>query len=211
MIDYDKYDNIIFDFDGVVVDSNFIKEKCISKASKKYCNINYHERFVEYFTKHNGIPREIKLNEFFDSNESIKILEDYNICLSKKQKYVKLTNSLQIFIKLLEYYKKKLYILSGGTQTEVKEILKSKKLDKAFLKIMGGPKTKEENINNSNIDGKTLFIGDSIKDYEIANIYGYDFIFMYGYSQLKEWREFFKEKQILMSIRDFSVLTNCKC
>ena len=45
MINYSKYDNIIFDFDGVVVNSNFIKEKCIFEASKNFCEKDYHENW----------------------------------------------------------------------------------------------------------------------------------------------------------------------
>lgn len=211
MINYSDYENIIFDFDGVVVDSNSIKKKCIYNASKEYCDKEYHEKFVAYFTKNNGIPREIKINNFFDGKEALVVLEDYNNYLKKQLKEVNLTNGFQSFINLLNFYQKKLFVLSGGTQSEVVNILRSKELDKEFIKVMGGPKTKEENLNETNLIGKTLFIGDSLKDYEVANKYGFDFIFMYSYTQFEDWKDFFKDKDILMSIKDFTVLTNCKC
>ena len=36
MIDFNKYRNIIFDFDGVILDTNTLKEKNIEKTIKKY-------------------------------------------------------------------------------------------------------------------------------------------------------------------------------
>lgn len=208
MINYSEYENIIFDFDGVIVNSNLIKQKCIHNASKDFCTKEYHDQFIEYFIKNNGIPREIKINKFFNDNESIKIINNYNNCLSKQSKKIKLTNGFKSYINLLSFYHKKLFVLSGGDQEEVFKILQFKELDSLFLKIMGGPKTKEKNIEENPIIGKTLFIGDSLKDYEIANQYGYDFIFLSGYTQFKEWKEFFKDKNILMCIKDFSLLSD---
>ena len=75
MVDYGKYRNIIFDFDGVVVDSNFIKSECIYLASLKYCNSDYHTDFVNFFTHNNGVPREIKISKYFDIETSNKILK----------------------------------------------------------------------------------------------------------------------------------------
>jgi len=207
MINYSNYENIIFDFDGVIVDSNFIKEKCIFDASKSFCKNDLHLRFVEYFVKNNGIPREIKINKFFSKVDATKILEKYNINLSKQLNEINTTNGFESYISFLQLNEKKLYVLSGGTQAEVLMVLKQKSIESFFLKVMGGPKTKEENINESFIDGKTIFIGDSLKDYQVAEKYGYDFIFMYGYTQFKEWKEFFKDKNILMSINDFTTLT----
>jgi phosphoglycolate phosphatase-like HAD superfamily hydrolase len=206
MINFSKYDNIIFDFDGVIVDSNFIKEKCIFQASKDYAQKDYHNNFIEYFIKNNGVPREIKIDNFFSKEQSIQILKKYNNCLSSKLKEINVTNEFLSFINLLKFYNKKLFVLSGATREEVLNIIRNKGLDKKFIKIMGGPKTKEENLETTVLTGKTLFIGDSKKDYEVSKQYNFDFIFMYGYSQFKEWKEFFKDKNILMSIKDLSVL-----
>ena len=48
MVDYGKYRNIIFDFDGVV--DSIIKSECIYLASLKYCNSDYHTDFVNFYT-----------------------------------------------------------------------------------------------------------------------------------------------------------------
>lgn len=207
MINYSKYDNIIFDFDGVVVNSNFIKEKCIFEASKNFCEKDYHEKFIEYFTKHNGVPREGKINRFYSAKDSEQILKKYNDILSEKLNEVELTKDLKRYLEILKLKNLKLFILSGGNQKEVFNILQSKGLENEFVKIMGGPKTKEQNLDECSLSGKSIFIGDSLKDYEVSYKYGLDFIFMYGYTQFNTWEEFFRDKSILMSFKDFSVLT----
>ena len=207
MINYFKYQNVIFDFDGVVVDSNFLKEDCISKASKNYIDKKNHKEFISYFTRHNGVPRERKINKYFSPEDSKKVLKKYNKYLSERLKEVELTKDFNSYIYNLKSINLNLFILSGGAQKEVYEIMQSKGLESEFVMIMGGPKTKEQNLDELSLLGKSLFIGDSLKDYEVSDRYGLDFIFMYGYSQFKNWKEFFMDKNILMSIKDFSVIT----
>ena len=72
---------------------------------------------------------------------------------------------------------------------------------------MGGPKTKEENLEATKLIGETLFIGDSVKDYEVAINYGFDFIFVYGYT-IRYLAKFFNDKNILLSIKNFDDLVN---
>ena len=70
---------IFIDFDGVVCDTNTLKERNISEAYK-YVFGNYNKKFVEFFTKNNGIPRELKLNCYFNSDViENKILKKYSI------------------------------------------------------------------------------------------------------------------------------------
>ncbi len=211
MIKYDLYHNIIFDFDGVIVDSNSIKKRCIESASEKVCEPQKQYNFVEYFVQNNGIPREHKINLFFQGQDALTILSQYNECLKSMFDQINLTNGILEFLELLKFYKRDMYVLSGGDKKEVENLINKLISTNMFVSTMGGPKTKEENLESLFLNGKTLFIGDSKKDYEIAEQYGFDFIFIYGYTQFDKWKDFFKNKDILMSIRDFSVLTNCKC
>ncbi len=204
MIDYSKYSNIIFDFDGVIVDSNFIKEECISKASQNFCNKVLHEKFVKYFIANNGIPRQIKIKKFFNIQDSEKILLEYERFLQNQIETINLTKGAKSFLNKL-YPQQTLYMLSGGTGNEIKQILLQYKLRDIFYLIMSGPKTKEENLQNIILKGNTLFIGDSKTDYEVAIKYNFDFIFMYGYTQFKEWKSFFHDKKIKI-IKDLEEL-----
>lgn len=212
MLDLNKYKNIILDFDGVIVDSNTVKKKSIQKAAKHFLDEEKLMEFVNYFTAHNGVPREYKIRKYFTDDTTYRnVLSEYTKDLSNQLKEIKFTKNFEVFLKKLEFYKLPIYILSGGDEKEIQLFLQNKNIFNSFKKVMSGPLTKYENVDNLNFIGKTLYIGDSKIDYEVGEKYQFDFIFMYGYTQFKEWKSFFNDKDIFMSIKDFSALTNCKC
>ena len=68
---------IFIDFDGVICDTNTLKEKNIKEAYK-YVFGEYNIDFVQFFTKNNGVPRELKLKQYFNSPTlEEKILKKY--------------------------------------------------------------------------------------------------------------------------------------
>ena len=52
---------------------------------------------------------------------------------------------------------------------------------------------------------KVLFIGDSKFDHEVAAHYGFDFIFMYGYTEFKEWESYCNDRHI-RTVKDLGQL-----
>lgn len=209
MIHISKYKNIILDFDGVIVDSNTIKKDAIYNSVQEYTTKNKSIEFVKYFTQNNGIPREIKISSYFDDKVAKAILLKYNEILKKELKNLKFTKGFECFLNSLNLNP---YILSGGDKEEIITFLQEKNLFDKFKAIMGSPLTKYENIDNSDIKGKTLYIGDSKIDYEIAIHYNYDFIFMFGYTQFSDWLDFFKTKINIKLIKNFEELNmEIKC
>lgn len=212
MLNLSRYNHVILDFDGVVIDSNFIKEKAISKVANNFLDKILAVEFIEYFTKNNGIPREIKIDKFFANIDiSQNVLNQYNEILKTELIKACFTKNFELFLKKLHFYEFYPYILSGGDRIEIKNILENKNMISDFSEILGGPLTKYENLDNLNLKGNILYIGDSKIDYEVAKKYNYDFIFMYGYSQFQNWREFFKNKKEVIIIKDFETLTNSYC
>lgn len=201
----EKYQNIILDCDGVILDSNSIKEKNIFEASKRFTNANIASNFSKYFVSNNGAPRMEKISSYFkDSDLAYKILGFYNNLNEESLKKASLSECAKSF---LEYTKDKpIYVVSGGDELELHDVLKSKKIFHYFKGVCGAPKTKIENIQCLNLEGQSLFIGDSKLDYEVAKYYGFDFVFMSQYTQFKEWREFFEEKDKLLIIKNFCEL-----
>ncbi len=205
-LDIENYSNIIFDFDGVVMDTNSVKYENIKKSVKKYCDKVKAKEVIEYFTTNSGIPREIKINRFFDQKTSTLILEDYNLLNSQTLSKVPLTEGFRTFLTLINSYKINVFILSGGDQKEIEALLRQKGIIEKFDLIMSGPKTKQENLNIHKTREKSLYIGDSKVDYEIAKQFNFDFIFVYEYSQFYQWKEFFKDKEEVLIIKNIASL-----
>jgi len=59
-----RYNTIIFDFDGVVLDSNNIKRDAIKEAVNGVLKEKDVGEFVDYFIRYNGIPRRDKVEKF---------------------------------------------------------------------------------------------------------------------------------------------------
>ncbi len=55
---------LIFDFDGVILDSVKIKEKAFKKIVNKY-GLTVSEKFMKYHNKNLGISRELKFEYFY--------------------------------------------------------------------------------------------------------------------------------------------------
>lgn len=208
MMIFSKYNNIIFDFDGVIADSNPHKKKCIQAAAKDFCDIDFLKKFVDYYISNNGVPREIKINKFFNYTDSKEILGKYNACLTNTLHTMQLTPKVDMFIDTMQQSGKNLYILSGGAREELSTILERYNMNGSFREVMTGPKTKDENLSQMNLSSESLFIGDSQIDYEVSVRYGLGFIFMYGYTQFENWRNFFSNKSVVLIVKNFEDIIN---
>lgn len=193
--DLRKYNNVIFDCDGVILDSNKIKENNIHSVSSLYINENILKEFLEFFNSNAGIPREIKIKIYIQDKTIIKrILKEYNILNLKSLKEANIVEGFEKFILSLENFRGNKYVVSGSDQNELLEVLRHKNIDKYFKKILGGPNTKHKNIRKLKINSKTLYFGDSKIDYEVCVYNGFDFVFVKGYTNRDI--EFDKKSQI---------------
>ncbi len=187
--------SLIFDCDGVIFDSNQLKVQAFRNTLNEY-PVELVDRFITYHKKHGGISRYVKFKYFLDV---ILEIPDEAYLLDKWLSYFG-NNCLELYMKaqltegcldvLNRYYGlKNLYIASGSDQEELRQIFKNRKIYKFFKYIYGSPKTKEECIDiitNIEIHNEFIFIGDSLIDYEVAQKYDLDFIFVHKYSDDKD-------------------------
>ena len=76
--------NLFIDFDGVIVDSNLIKEKLISQRINFIENENeINDCAIDYFNKNAGIDRIKKLVKFYERTIVEKIVANYSKTLER--------------------------------------------------------------------------------------------------------------------------------
>lgn len=207
--DLNYIDNLISDCDGVILDSNFLKEKNIFEATLAYTDADTAHAFSKYFTDNNGLPRANKIKAYFGNTAlSQKILLCYNRLNRQSLLQAPFAFGLEEFLDKTDGLFKR-YVLSGGDESELQFIFLQKGIHHRFEKIMGAPKTKYEHLSELNSRGKTLYIGDSKLDYEVTCQFQFDFIFMSGYTQFTEWRSFFSGQSQIKVITNLSELCTC--
>jgi 3-deoxy-manno-octulosonate cytidylyltransferase (CMP-KDO synthetase) len=175
-----KYDAIIFDFDGVLVDSESIKRESLQKlyppeirqhitleegGKSRYEKISfYHKKYL----KQSLTPEEV--NTLAEQYKSLVFQPIIDAPLIKE------TNAL------LELNDIEFYMVSGTPTNELNEILSKKGLIDKFKKIYGGEFEKNETIraiaSSINTD-KVLYIGDQKSDETASKQAGVSF-FGYG-------------------------------
>lgn len=207
------FDIIIFDCDGVILDSNKLKSDAFYLASKKYGEENA-KKLVQLNHSLGGVNRHKKFKIFF---EEIMNMENYeleyeDICTEFSKLVRQSYNNCdftQGFLDCIESLPKniKKYVVSGGAQDELREVFDYKKISKFFDGIYGGPTDKIEIITKLNFSNnhKVLFIGDGLKDWETADHFGFDFIFMSRYSEFKNYKEVIPSQKLneIFDLRDF--------
>jgi HAD superfamily hydrolase (TIGR01549 family) len=186
-----SYSDIIWDFDGVILDSDSIREYGFRESLKKFPEDQV-ELLIEYHKKNGGLSRYNKFRFFFEKILHKKISENDIICLANtfsKIMLKKLTNK-KLLIKdslnfiISNYKTKKMYIASGSDNNELIYLCKELGIFNFFYSIHGSPEHKNNIVKNilkqnQSINKNFVLIGDSINDFEAAKANNIDF---YGYN-----------------------------
>lgn len=169
---------IIFDFDGVILESVDIKTKAFLKVYQEYPE--HAEEITQYHLQNGGVSRYKKFVHISNNILGIpiddnKIEELAKVFSDNVAEQILMCPFVYGALEFLSTYSKatKLYIASGTPQEELRLIVEKRGLAQYFQGVYGTPRTKveilkyildKENIRNQ----ETVFIGDSITDFEGA-------------------------------------------
>jgi phosphoglycolate phosphatase-like HAD superfamily hydrolase len=199
-MNFSKYKTLIFDCDGVLLDSNFKKSEAYRMAALDYGATDLQaDRLVKHHIENTGISRYVKFEYFLKEIMCQKFLKkNFEFLIKALNKHV-----LNVLIdcevaeglgKLREKTRNQNWmVMSGGDQNEVRNILQEKKIDHYFnYGIYGSPDSKKDIVSQHQKSNKNfnpaLFFGDSLYDIKIAKEFDLDFIFMYGWTDYKNWK-----------------------
>jgi phosphoglycolate phosphatase-like HAD superfamily hydrolase len=199
-----KYDNVIFDCDGVILNSNDIKTNVFRKISSPFGRC-ISSNFVKYHIENQGVSRYVKIKHLvstLDEKKELKTpLEEGLIKLFSDEVKGSLLGA-EVAPDLLKLRVRATgqnwFVVSGGDQDELRYVFSKKGIGDYFNKgIYGSPRTKYDLIDylkeRGLLKGKTIFIGDSELDYKVSKKFKFDFIFLYQWTDFKDWKKFFKK------------------
>ena len=193
----DLYDVIIFDCDGVILDSNKLKSEAFATALLDE-PAELVEKFIKYHKFNGGISRYIKFEHYF---KTIKRLNEYSeelqlalknyahICSEELNKSEEIPG-VRKFLELLKSKNIPCFVSTGGDTKEVTDAFEYKGLRSFFKTIYGNENTKDWHLSEIKStlskSSRLLFIGDSKKDFDVASKFNCDFVYI---SCVSEWVE----------------------
>lgn len=210
-----QYCTLIFDCDGVVLNSNHVKTNAFYKAALPYGE-DAANTFVKYHTENGGVSRYRKFEYFLDA--IVPNLEGPGLDELLELYAAEVVDGLltcDVAEGLDELRKQtpgsRWLIVSGGDQDELRQVFEKRGLASLFDGgIFGSPTPKKDILDrelaNGNIQQHALFIGDSKYDYESAKHAGLEFVFLSGWSEVESWQSWADSLgiSVLKSIDDLS-------
>jgi phosphoglycolate phosphatase-like HAD superfamily hydrolase len=171
-------DSVIFDVDGVLVDSIGIKGDCFIEAFRG--NTTNEEAVREFHETHGGMNRKEKIRRILKdvldmkpaSELEAEIEAKFASCLAGRMSSVELMPSASYTLEHL-HDGMSLFAVSAMPAGELSTVLRQKSISKYFRKSLGYPPAKDVGIASLlqefdlNAD-RTLVVGDSVSDYEAA-------------------------------------------
>lgn len=197
MEEFKNIRNILWDFDGVILDSMDVRGKGFREVLSEYSKQEV-EELLSYHKKNGGLSRYIKFRYFFKEIRH-KDVED-QVVLKFARKYSEimrkeLTSSERLINEVTEFIKKnhknyRMHIVSGSDGEELRYLCDELDLTSFFISIEGSPTTKPVLVEGiiekySYSREKTCLIGDSINDYDAAKANSIEF-FAYNNDHLKK-------------------------
>ena len=199
--------NILWDFDGVILDSMKIRTDGFIHIFSDYAPYLI-DKLIDFHLTNGGWSRYVKIRYFYE-----EILDK---CISESEVEAKAQEySNYVFEKLTDpdllikdtlswikenYFNYKFHIVSGSDEKELKRICTYLEIDKYFLSIHGSPEIKTRIIKhliliNGYKGEETIMIGDSKNDQDAAikngiEFYGYNNNSLDSYNYIEGFKDF---------------------
>ena len=174
------YDFLIFDCDGVILDSNSIKSEAFRHSLTGYPSDAVDE-LMEFHHQNGGISRYVKFEYFFGKIlGSIAFEQELENVLNHFQTYVfdrliecPLVPGIEEILIYLSNQQKRCFVISGADEVELHQILSAHGLNDYFETVFGSPATKTEIMrvlfkSTGMSPHKGLFFGDSEEDFRVC-------------------------------------------
>lgn len=197
------YPTLVFDCDGVVLDSNRVKTDAFRVAALPWGRAAA-EALVAHHLRHGGVSRYAKFAHFLEQivpehapGQQGPGLEDLLSAYATAVRNGLITCDVAARLTELRAAtpRTRWMIVSGGDQAELREIFAARGLSELFDGgIFGSPDTKDtilaREIATGNIRQPALFLGDSRYDHQAARSAGLDFVFVHRWTDVPDWEDF---------------------
>jgi phosphoglycolate phosphatase len=180
-------DAVIFDFDGVIVQSVEIKAQAFVEVYRNESPA-VHPAILEYQHRHGGVSRRKKFEyferEFFGRTPTPETIEDLS------RQFTAIVHNAVVACPFVDgaldalerlHARVPLYLVSGTPEDELLAIVHARQLGRFFKIVRGAPTTKIEAFRAITISGsftanRVVTVGDSLTEFEAACELGLQFV-----------------------------------
>jgi len=216
--EFSSYRCWVFDCDGVLLNSNAAKTHAFHDVALPFGE-DVADTLVSFHIEHGGISRFVKFQHFFsdilkrepEDGEMEHMLDQFS--QAAKAQLLSCAKAPHIDYVLQAVAKTgPVYVVSGGMQDELRDVFAQRGLNHHFSAIFGSPDTKdtilERERKNGAMPDPALFIGDAQYDFEVAERFGLDFLFVSDWSEFSDWQNYFQNKSIMTASAISDLLTS---
>lgn len=176
----DKITTIFWDFDGVLMNSNAIRDKGFEMVLANYPKDQVRQ-LMDFHQANGGLSRYVKFRCFFEEVRGEKITDEEVQAWADQFSEIMLANLINKDLLIKEtndfvkanYQNYKMHIVSGSDGNELRKICEGVGINNYFKTIEGSPTPKKKLVadilekENYKSD-ECVLIGDSFNDYEAA-------------------------------------------
>jgi phosphoglycolate phosphatase-like HAD superfamily hydrolase len=207
-LELQQYKTLVFDCDGVVLNSNQTKIDAYYEVGKRMGGSDAQaQAFVDHHVAKGSFPRNGKIEYYFEHiikqplTDALmqQYLQAFEEVLGDTLMYCEVATGLGA-LKVATPHASWM-LLSGGDQAELRRVFPRRNLAHLFeAGIFGGPDKKDDVLArekaNGNIQFPALFLGDSKYDYQAATLAGLDFVFLSDWTEVPDWQDYCTENKI---------------
>jgi phosphoglycolate phosphatase-like HAD superfamily hydrolase len=176
-----------FDFDGVLADSVEVKTKAFAKLFAPF-GAEIEAKVIDHHCNKGGMTRADKFRHYYKEFLCEPLSDEILDGLCRKFSHLvtdEVVKSSEIpgAEKFLQEMHNRVpcFVISATPEDEIKGIVKRRKLQEYFERVLGAPATKIENLKSVLIrydlePSKSLFFGDAESDYRAAEACGVRFL-----------------------------------
>jgi phosphoglycolate phosphatase-like HAD superfamily hydrolase len=185
---FERFQAVLWDFDGVLMNSNEIRDFGFMEVLKDFPKEQV-SQLLDYHRANGGLSRYHKFRYFYEvilgqqitENMVMELASSFSVIMHKK-----LLDSSLLIRETTSFVERNfegvpMYIVSGSDQNELRALCEAHQLKNFFKGIFGSPTPKKELvkdilIKNNFSASDCILIGDSVNDFEAAEVNGLFFM-----------------------------------
>lgn len=211
----EAYATLVFDCDGVLLDSNALKTEAFRTVARRHFGDIAAEALVRFHVAHGGMSRQAKFRHLIENWASLVSPAPTVEVLSQEfGRFVRdalLTvqvadglHTLRAACRVATWL-----VVSGGSQDELRTVFAERQLAALFDGgIFGNPEPKGQILKSKVLEGAirspALYLGDSRLDHQVSTEAGLDFCFVSDWTEFSGWEDYCRSHSIhhVRSIRE---------